>query len=177
MTGGAAMSRNEAEALISRGIMLAQDECAAGANAIALGDMGIGNTTAAAAITSVMTGVAPRMTAGRGTGVDDAGFAAKVDAIEHAIAVNGPSPSDAIGVLAAVGGFEIAFLAGVVIGGASAGAIVVVDGYPTTAAALVASALAPLCTEYMLASHESAEPGHRIASRCGSGRAPARRSR
>lgn len=163
MTLGPAMPRTEAETLIARGIALARDECSRGARAIGLGDMGIGNTTAAAAITAVLTGTPPRMTAGRGTGIDDPAFAAKIAAIERALAVNEPDALDPIGVAAKVGGCEIAFLAGVAVGAAASGAIVVLDGYPTTAAARIAAALAPACVEYMLASHLSAEPGHRIA--------------
>ena len=166
ITVGPAMMRAEAETLIARGIELAREECARGARVIGLGDMGIGNTTAAAAIASVFTGVAPRITAGRGTGIDDDTFETKVTAIERAIAVNRPDPLDPIDVGAKVGGCEIAFLAGVALGAAASGAalpaIVVLDGYPTTAAALIAAALAPLTLEYMLASHLSAEPGHRL---------------
>jgi nicotinate-nucleotide--dimethylbenzimidazole phosphoribosyltransferase len=163
MTRGPAMSRGEAETLLARGIAYAQELRAEGFDAIALGDMGIGNTTAAGAITSVMTGAPPRACAGRGTGIDDATFATKVRAIEQAIALNAPDASDAIDVVAKVGGFEIAFLAGVALGAASQGAPVLLDGYPTTASALVAAALAPRAVEYMLASHVSAEPGHRVA--------------
>ncbi len=163
MTRGAAMTRGEAETLIARGVVFAREECANGARAIGLGDMGIGNTTAAAAITSVLTGAPARMTAGRGTGIDDAAFAVKVDAIERAIVVNAPDATDPLGVMASVGGCELAFLCGVTIGGAASGVPVVLDGYPTTAAALVAAAMAPSCGDYMLASHVSAEPGHRIA--------------
>jgi nicotinate-nucleotide--dimethylbenzimidazole phosphoribosyltransferase len=163
MTRGPAMTRDEAEAMIARGIVYTRSLRSEGYDAFALGDMGIGNTTAAAAIIAVMTGVTPRATAGRGTGVDDAGFAAKVDAIERAIALNEPDPSDGIGVIGKVGGFELAFLAGVAIGAASTGAPVLLDGYPTTAAALIAAAMAPGAIAYMLASHVSAEPGHRIA--------------
>jgi nicotinate-nucleotide--dimethylbenzimidazole phosphoribosyltransferase len=163
MSRGPAMSRDEAETLVARGIEFARAECVAGADAIALGDMGIGNTTAAAAITAVIAGVPPGVAAGRGTGIDDAAFAAKVAAIERAISVNTPDATDALDVLAKVGGFEIAFLAGVAIGAAGARVPVVLDGYPTTAAALIAATLAPPCGAFMLASHMSAEPGHRIA--------------
>jgi nicotinate-nucleotide--dimethylbenzimidazole phosphoribosyltransferase len=163
MTLGPAMSRVEAETLIASGIAFASDVCASGGVAIALGDMGIGNTTAAAAITSVCAAARPRITTGRGTGVDDAAFAAKLRAVEHAIAINEPDPSDAIDVLAKIGGFEIAFLAGVTLGAAASGAPVVLDGYPTTAAALIAYSIAPAAVDYMLASHQSAEPGHRVA--------------
>jgi nicotinate-nucleotide--dimethylbenzimidazole phosphoribosyltransferase len=163
MAIGPAMSRYDAATLVARGIAFARDECERGADVIALGDMGIGNTTAAAAITSVLAVAPVRATAGRGTGVDDAAFEMKVSAIERAIAVNAPDPLDAIDVLSKIGGFEIGFLAGVTVGAAACGRPVVVDGYPTTAAALIAAALAPACVDYMLASHESAEPGHRIA--------------
>jgi nicotinate-nucleotide--dimethylbenzimidazole phosphoribosyltransferase len=163
MTRGPAMSRDETETLIARGIDYARSLHSDGFDALALGDMGIGNTTAAAAITSVMTGAPPRMTAGRGTGVDDRAFAAKASAIDHAIALNEPVAADALDVLAKVGGFEVAFLAGVAIGGASNKMPVLLDGYPTTASALIAAALAPAALEYLLASHVSAEPGHRVA--------------
>jgi nicotinate-nucleotide--dimethylbenzimidazole phosphoribosyltransferase len=163
MTRGPAMSRNEAEALVARGIAIAWEECARGCRAVALGDMGIGNTTAAAAVTSAVTGAPPRATVGRGTGIDDARYRIKLRAVEEALALNAPDPADGIGVLSAVGGCELAFLAGVAIGGAAAGAAVILDGYPTTAAALVAALLAPGCVPRMLAAHVSAEPGHRFA--------------
>jgi nicotinate-nucleotide--dimethylbenzimidazole phosphoribosyltransferase len=169
MTRGPAMSREEAETLVARGIDFARgvafglDAEGEGYAAIALGDMGIGNTTAAAALTSVLAGAPPRVTTGRGTGVDDTAYAAKLAAVERAIAINAPDAADAIDVLAKVGGFEIAFLTGVALGAAASGAICVLDGYPTTAAALVAAAIAPASVDYMLASHQSAEPGHRVA--------------
>jgi nicotinate-nucleotide--dimethylbenzimidazole phosphoribosyltransferase len=163
MTRGPAMSRDEADTLVARGVTFAREQCAGGVDGIALGDMGIGNTTAAAAITSVLAGAPPSATAGRGTGVDDDTFAKKLRAIELAIAVNAPDAADPLDVLAKVGGFEIAFLAGVALGSAASGVPVVLDGYPTTAAAMIAAALAPQCIDYMLASHQSAEPGHRIA--------------
>jgi nicotinate-nucleotide--dimethylbenzimidazole phosphoribosyltransferase len=163
MSRGPAMPRDEAETLVWRGIGVANDECAAGAGMIALGDMGIGNTTAAAAIVSVLTGTPASVTAGRGTGIDDAAFQVKVSAIESAIAMNTPDASDGVDVLAKVGGFELAFLAGVTIGAAACAVPVVLDGYPTTAAALAAAAIAPACVDYVLASHLSVEPGHRIA--------------
>ena len=163
MTSGPAMSTEEVSTLLDRGARLGRELALQAPHAVALGDMGIANTTAAAAITSILTGAAPRLTAGRGTGVDDAAFAAKVAAIERAIAVNAPDPLSPVDVLAKVGGFEMAFLAGVAIGAASSRAAVILDGYPTTAAALIAGVLAPGSVEYMLASHRSAEPGHGIA--------------
>ena len=158
-----AMSREDAETLIARGVAFVHGECAEGADAIALGDMGIGNTTAAAAITSACTGLRPEVTVGRGTGVDDERFALKLDAVGHALARNDADPTDGVGLVASLGGSEIAFLAGVALGAASSGVPVVLDGYPTTAAALVAAALCPQSVEYMLAAHVSAEPGHRLA--------------
>jgi nicotinate-nucleotide--dimethylbenzimidazole phosphoribosyltransferase len=103
------------------------------------------------------------VTTGRGTGIDDATYAAKLRAVERAIEVNEPDAADAIDVLAKVGGFEIAFLAGVALGAAASSAPVVLDGYPTTAAALIAAGIAPASVAYMLAAHQSAEPGHRVA--------------
>lgn len=160
---GPAMTRDETEELISAGVTFARERCALGVAAIGLGDMGIGNTTAAAAVTSAITGASPQITAGRGTGIDDEAFAAKLRAIEQALAVNEPDPTDGIDVLSKVGGCEIAFLAGAAIGTVASSAIVVLDGYPTTAAALAAAAIAPASVDYMLASHMSAEPGHRLA--------------
>jgi nicotinate-nucleotide--dimethylbenzimidazole phosphoribosyltransferase len=163
ITRSPAMSREDAEVLIARGVAFARRECAEGADAIALGDMGIGNTTAAAAITSARTGSAPAVTVGRGTGIDDAPFALKVDAVARALGRDDADPGDGIALVASIGGCEIAFLAGVAIGAAASSVPVVLDGYPTTAAALVAVAICPASVEYMLAAHTSAEPGHRIA--------------
>ncbi len=158
-----AMHRDEAEALIERGIALAQAICTPATTAIGLGDMGIGNTTSAAALTSAMTGASPAESVGRGTGIDDAALARKVQAIERALDLHAPNSNDPLGVLACVGGCEIAFLAGVALGAASSGAPVVLDGYPTTAAALIAGAMAPASVAYMVASHRSPERGHGLA--------------
>jgi nicotinate-nucleotide--dimethylbenzimidazole phosphoribosyltransferase len=160
---GPAMTREEALCLVAAGVTFAREQCDAGAAAIGLGDMGIGNTTPAAAITSAITGAPPSVTAGRGTGIDDTAFAAKLRAIEQALAANEPDASDGLDVVSKVGGCEIAFLAGVAIGAAASSAVLVLDGYPTTAAALIAAALAPGSADYILASHMSAEPGHRVA--------------
>ena len=163
MTTGPAMSRDEADALVAGGIEFALELSAAEGVIVALGDMGIGNTTAAAAITSVCAGLPPHATTGRGTGIDGEAYDRKLAAVERAIAVNAPDATDAIDVLAKVGGFEIAFLAGVTLGAAASHTPVVLDGYPTTAAALIATGIAPTAVAYMLASHQSAEPGHRLA--------------
>jgi nicotinate-nucleotide--dimethylbenzimidazole phosphoribosyltransferase len=160
---GPAMSVDDAEAVIASGVVFAQELCDRGVDAIGLGDMGIGNTTPAAAITSVVTGVPPSVTVGRGTGIDDETYARKLSAVERAIEVNVPDSSDGIDALSKVGGFEIGFLAGVAIGAASRERPVVLDGYPTTSSALIAVTIAPDSRDYMLASHASAEPGHRFA--------------
>ncbi len=156
-TRGPAMPRATAEALLHQGAELARELAA---DAVVLGDMGIGNTTAAAALTAALLGLPAASVTGRGTGVDDAGYACKVSAVARALEVNRPHPADPVGVLAAVGGFELAFLAGVAIGAASARACVVLDGFPTSAAALAAVRIAPDVRGYVLASHRSVEPGH-----------------
>lgn len=160
---GPALTPAEAETLVVRGIELVREEHRRGAGAIALGDMGIGNTTSAAAITACIAAVPVAAAAGPGTGIDEETLMRKVEAIGCAIEVNRPDRRDGLDVLAKVGGCEIAFLAGAAIGAAACSLPLVLDGYPTTAAALVAAAIAPASVDYMLASHISAEPGHRIA--------------
>ena len=122
--------------------------------------MGIGNTTAASALTAALTGADPAMVTGRGTGVADDVWVRKVEAVRRALAVNRPDAGDPLGVLAAVGGFEIAGLVGVVLAGAARRVPVVLDGFIATAAALVAARLAPAARSYLIAAHRSAEPGH-----------------
>ncbi len=160
---GPAMRRNEALQAIEAGIDIVDAEAERGLDLVATGDMGIGNTTPAAAIAAVFTGRPVADLTGRGTGVDDAGWRRKVAAIERALAVNQPDASDPLDVLAKVGGFEIAGLVGVILGAAARRLPVVVDGFISGAAALVAAALWPTVQEYLIASHCSAEPGHRIA--------------
>jgi nicotinate-nucleotide--dimethylbenzimidazole phosphoribosyltransferase len=162
MTSGPAMSRDAAEAAIALGIRMVEEEAAAGLDLAATGDMGIGNTTAAAAVTAALTGIAPRRAAGRGTGLGDDAFERKVAVIERALAANRPDPSDPIDVARKVGGLEIAALAGVIIGAAARRIPVVLDGFISGAAALIACALLPGAAPYLIASHESAEPGHAV---------------
>jgi nicotinate-nucleotide--dimethylbenzimidazole phosphoribosyltransferase len=157
---GPAMSRGEAVRAVEVGIAIAEGLADDGVALIGLGEMGIGNTTAASALTAAFTGLPPEEVTGRGTGVDDAGWARKVDAIRRGIARNQADPADPVGVLAALGGFEIAGLAGVALGAAARRMPVVVDGFITAAAALVAARLAPL-EGYLIASHRSVEVGHR----------------
>jgi len=130
------------------------------ADLLCLGEMGIGNTTAASALTAVLTGAAPELVTGRGTGIDDAGLAHKIAVITRAITLNHPDPSDPLDVLAKLGGFEIAGLVGLILGGAAAGIPIVVDGFICSAAALVAARLAPPVAGYLVCAHESVELGH-----------------
>jgi nicotinate-nucleotide--dimethylbenzimidazole phosphoribosyltransferase len=153
------MSRLQAAAALQVGIGLAV-ELGERTDILAAGEMGIGNTTAAAALCAVFTGLPPRDLAGAGTGLDRGGIAHKADVIEAALAVHRPDPHDPLGVLAAVGGFEIAAMAGFMLGGASRRRPVIVDGFISLAAALVAIAFRPGVREYLCLSHLSAERGH-----------------
>jgi nicotinate-nucleotide--dimethylbenzimidazole phosphoribosyltransferase len=163
MTTGPAMTRSEAIAAIDAGRRVAADAIAGGAAVIGLGEMGIGNTTAASAITAAMTGTPVAGVTGRGTGIDDETWRHKVAVIERALAVNNTDPDDPIGVLAAVGGLEIAALVGVSVEAAAARVPVVLDGFITGAAALIAVRLAPGIGPRLLAAHRSVEPGHAVA--------------
>jgi nicotinate-nucleotide--dimethylbenzimidazole phosphoribosyltransferase len=157
ITQGPAMTRDEAVRAVTAGAALVD---AAAPDCVGTGEMGIGNTTAASALTAALTGADPAMITGRGTGVADEVWVTKVEAVRRALAVNRPDPGDALGVLAAVGGLEIAGLVGVVLAGAARRAPVVLDGFIATSAALVAVRLAPPAREYLIAAHRSAEPGH-----------------
>ncbi|MFL5681327.1 MAG: nicotinate-nucleotide--dimethylbenzimidazole phosphoribosyltransferase [Chloroflexota bacterium] len=161
MTLGPAMTRDEAETALDLGLRVAA-EVTAVAGIVAVGEMGIGNTTAASAIVAAITGSAAADVTGRGTGVDDEGWRRKVAAVEQALSLNQPDPADPIGVVAAVGGFEIAALAGVILGCVAARVPVVLDGFITGAAALVAAGIAPPVAARLIAAHRSPEPGHRV---------------
>jgi nicotinate-nucleotide--dimethylbenzimidazole phosphoribosyltransferase len=160
---GPAMSREEALAAVEAGVEAAWGLAAEGVEALAVGDMGIGNTTAASAVVAAVTGRPAGEVVGRGTGVDDAGLARKREAVDAAVARAAVDPADGLGVLAEVGGLEIAAIAGAVVGAASRRLLCVVDGHPTTAGALAASLLAPGCVDYCVAGHRSAERGHAVA--------------
>lgn len=162
MTIGAAISRGEALAAIDIGRRVVEDLVADGLGVLAVGEMGIGNTTAASAIVAALTGRPPAQVTGRGTGVDDPGLDRKVRAIETALAAHRPDPADPLGVLAAVGGLEIAGLVGAILGAAAARVPVVLDGFITGAAGLVAAVLAPNLAGRLIASHRSVEPGHAV---------------
>jgi nicotinate-nucleotide--dimethylbenzimidazole phosphoribosyltransferase len=161
-TRGPAMSRAEAVDAIETGIRLARELIDGGVTLLGIGEMGIGNTTAASALSAVLTGATPEAVTGRGTGIDDSGLQRKRDAVRRALAVNGPDPADPLDVLAKVGGFEIGGLAGVVLGSAAHRIPVVVDGFIASVAALIAVRVAPAAGDYLIAAHQSVEPGHRL---------------
>ena len=163
MARGPAMTREQAIQCLETGIESANEQIAEGADLIAFGDMGIGNTTSSSAITSVVTGVDPSLTTGRGTGLDDPGLEHKVQVVRTAIQVNRPDANDGIDILTKIGGFEIGVLAGAMLATAAGNRPAVVDGFISGAAALIAWTLSPQAGRYMLASHQSVEPGHRIA--------------
>jgi nicotinate-nucleotide--dimethylbenzimidazole phosphoribosyltransferase len=162
MAREAAMTCEQAEQAIQVGMDVVQSEIAKGLDIVATGDMGIGNTTPSAAIVSVITGEPVARVTGRGTGVDEAGLQRKVAMIEKAIAINKPDPKNPMDVLSKVGGLEIAGIAGVIIGAASGGIPVVIDGFISGAAALIAYQLAPEVKPYLIAAHQSVEIGHRV---------------
>jgi nicotinate-nucleotide--dimethylbenzimidazole phosphoribosyltransferase len=151
-----AMTRVEAQQALETGFAHA-----AHAETLGAGEMGIGNTTSAAALFSAFSDLDPSETAGRGTGLDDAGLARKVEVIRRALALHQPDPQDPVKILADLGGFEIAAIAGLILGAASLRRVVVLDGFITGAAAIVARALAPSSLDYVVFSHCSAERGHK----------------
>ncbi len=162
MAIGPAMTRQQAIQCIETGINAAQEQIAAGADLIGCGDMGIGNTTPSSAITAVITGADPAVTTGRGTGLEDQALEHKVRVVRRAIEINQPDPKDGLDVLTKVGGFEIGLLAGAMLGTAAGRRPVVVDGFISGAAALIAWTMSPRAGSYFIASHQSVEPGHRV---------------
>ena len=158
-----AMSRRQALFCLTSGLRVAAGQARRGPGALATGDMGIGNTTAGAAVIAALTGRKPREVVGRGTGVDDSTWRRKVRLVERALEVNAPDPADALDVLTKVGGFELGFLAGAMLGAASRRWPVVLDGLASGASALLACRLAPQARDYLMASHLSTEPGARVA--------------
>jgi nicotinate-nucleotide--dimethylbenzimidazole phosphoribosyltransferase len=163
ITRGPAMTRAEAARAVAAGIAVADRAVGDGVALLAVGDMGIGNTTPSAAITACVTGRAPAEVTGAGTGVAGDALARKVAAVEAALAVNRPDPADPLGLLAAVGGLEIGAIAGAILSAARHRVPVLLDGYIATAGALIAHGLCPAATGYLVAAHRSAEPGHAFA--------------
>ena len=162
MARGPAMRREQARAALECGIVIARELVGDGITLVGIGDMGIGNTTVASALTALFTGAPVEAVTGRGTGVDDAGLARKIDVIRRAFAANDPDAGAPLDALAKMGGFEIAGLAGVVLGCAASQVPVMLDGFITGAAALAAVQLVPQAAGYLIASHQSAEAGHRF---------------
>ena len=162
MAKGPAMTYEDAVRSIEAGIEVFESEAKKGVDIVGVGDMGIGNTTSSSAIVAVITGEAVKKVTGRGTGIDDAGLEKKIAVIEEAIRVNKPNNKDAIEVLAKVGGFEIGGMAGVILAAASHSVPVVIDGFISGTAALVAYGIAPAVKDYMIAAHRSVERGHSV---------------
>lgn len=162
MAEGPAMTRELAVAAVLTGANIARDAAREGVTLLGTGEMGIGNTTAATALTCAYLGVDPAGATGSGTGLSPAGVDHKVGVIRRALEVNAALLIDPLGTLAALGGLEIAGLAGVVIGAAASKTCVVVDGFISGAAALAALRICPACADYMFPSHRSVEPGHSV---------------
>jgi len=157
-----AMTREEAIRSIEAGIELFEDEFEIGVDIVGTGDMGIANTTASSALTAVFTGKSVEEITGRGTGVDDDTFKNKIEVIKRALELNKPNPKDPIDALSKVGGFEIGGLAGIILRAASKRVPIVIDGFISGAAALLAYQLEPKVKNYMIAAHCSLEQGHRV---------------
>jgi nicotinate-nucleotide--dimethylbenzimidazole phosphoribosyltransferase len=161
MTTGPAMTRTQAEACLTSGSEVFRSLHAAGCQILATGDMGIGNTTASSAIAAAVTGRSVDELTGPGTGLGESARVQKVAVIEQALALNRPDGTDGLDTLAKVGGFEIGVLAGAMLEAASRRVPVMLDGFISGAAALIAARVAPACKSYFLAGHQSAEGGHR----------------
>lgn len=161
IAGGPAMTRAQAEEAILSGAQVVEEEIAKGLDILATGDMGIGNTTPSAAIAVALLQCTPEEIVGRGTGIDDLGLQRKISAVKQSLAVNQPDPDDALDVISKVGGFEIAGLTGAVLAAAAHRSPVVIDGFISTAAAMIAAKLQPQVRDYLFAGHCSEELGHR----------------
>lgn len=159
---GPAMERHEAEKCINVGIELAEAYAKKGYNIFGTGDMGIANTTPSAAIASLLTGRPVWEVTGKGTGITKTTLKHKIAVIEESIRINSPDPKDPIDVLSKIGGAEIGGIAGLIIGAAANRTPVVIDGFISTAGALIAFYLEPAVRDYMFAAHNSVEIGHRI---------------
>jgi len=162
MALGPAMSIKQAVTAIETGIEILNSEVARGLDIVGTGDMGIGNTTPSSAICAVMTGRPVAEVTGRGTGIDDKVLAHKVEVINKALKLNHPDPKKPLEVLAKIGGFEIGGLAGVILASAASRIPVIIDGFVSGAAALIATAMSPKVKDFLIASHLSAEPGHKL---------------
>ena len=159
-----AMTYEEAIQAVLVGIEMATKAVNDGYKIIGVGEMGIGNTTTSSAVLCALTGLAPQLVTGRGAGLKEEAYRHKIDVVRSAICRHQPNPEDPFDVLAKVGGFDIAAMAGLYVGAAHQGIPVVIDGYISMVAALCASKMNPLVKEYMIASHASAEPGYSYAA-------------
>jgi nicotinate-nucleotide--dimethylbenzimidazole phosphoribosyltransferase len=155
-----AMTHDQAVAALSLGIELANQAAAEGCTLLAIGEMGIGNTTAASAVTAALTGIAPLEVTGRGTGADDACMARKCSAVERALALHRPNIQEPLDILTCLGGFEIGAITGFCLGAAASRCAVLVDGFIATAAAALAVRMNHAVADYLIPAHRSAEPGH-----------------
>lgn len=162
MAKGPAMTLEETIQAMEVGIEVAEEVIAKGAGIIGIGEMGIGNTSPSTAIAAVYSGLPVSQVVGRGTGADDERMKIKIAAIEKALEVNKPDRNKPLEVMAKVGGLELAGLTGVILACAANRVPVILDGFISTAAAVIAGELAPLAKEYMLGSHLSEEPGHKV---------------
>ncbi|MBI4318844.1 MAG: nicotinate-nucleotide--dimethylbenzimidazole phosphoribosyltransferase [Chloroflexi bacterium] len=165
MAEGPAMSLAEAVQAVEVGIEVVEQEVDRGLDIVGTGDMGIGNTTPSSAIVAAITGEPVVRVTGRGTGLDDGQLRNKIKVIERVLEVNRPDPHDALDVLAKVGGFEIGGLAGVMLGAAARRVPVVIDGFISGAAALIAVGLCPRIVDFLIAAHNSVEIGHMVVLR------------
>jgi nicotinate-nucleotide--dimethylbenzimidazole phosphoribosyltransferase len=167
ITKGPAMSKVEAEKAIIAGIEVFEDELNRnGIDIIGLGEMGIANTTSSSAIVACLTKSKVEDVTGRGTGIDESQLKNKIRVIKQAIEVNQPDPEDGLDVLSKIGGFEIGGLVGCILAAAAYRVPVVIDGFISCASALIAIKLAPLAKDYIFASHNSVEKGHKRKHPC-----------
>lgn len=162
MTKGPAMTKDEAIKSLKAGIEVFEEELKRGIDIVGTGDMGIGNTTPSSAIATAVIGKPIEELTGRGTGIDEKTFVHKIEVIKKAFEVNKPNSQDAIDILSKVGGFEIGGVAGVILAAANRKVPVVIDGFISGAAALIAYQLQPKVKEYLIAAHCSVEKGHRV---------------
>jgi len=162
MAKGPAMTREEAVKAIYAGVEIFEEELKRGIDIVGIGEMGIGNTTAASAIAASFTGRSVEEVSGRGAGLNDLGLKKKIEVIKQAIFINQPNPVDALDVLSKVGGFEVAGMVGIILAAASHSVPVVIDGFISGAAALAAFKIEPKVKDYMIAAHNSQEGGHKI---------------
>lgn len=158
IAAGQAMTREQAQSVIDVGIQLVRKLSQSGADIIITGEMGIGNTTTSAAIAAVMLGIPPEQAAGRGAGLDTAGLTRKMNVIKRAIEVNQPDKADPLDMLSKLGGFDIAGMTGLFLGGAECGIPVVIDGVISAVSACLAEMISPGCRDFMMPSHVSNEP-------------------